>query len=142
MSNGSKSIISYFDPVTFLDCQSDFEALFGLVSTIYGVRPCNQDVGETITSQIQAYASKCMLDTFLSICKTDYVGVDNKDSAGKMTHEICKQIINIATEVRVGGRPIMLNPDELYGKYISNAAVLPVDTTTWYITLCSSFLIV
>jgi len=82
-----------------------------------------------------------MFDTFLSIFKTDSVGVYNKNSAGNMTHEICKQITSIVIEVRVGGRSIMLTSDKLYGKYISKVAGLPVDATTWSITLCSSFLI-
>ena len=135
MSSGSQSVISYFGLMTFLYCQADFNAVFGSEPIIYGANPCKQDVGENISDQIDAYASKCMFDTFISICKTDYVGVDSKDSAGKMTHEIWKQITSIAMEVRSGGRLVMITPDELYGKNIIIAAGLPVDATTWSITL-------
>ena len=113
--------------------------MFGSKPTLCGASPCKQDFDESISNQIDDYASKCMLDSFISICKTDYVGVDSKDSTGKMTHEICKQITSIAMEVRSGGCLTMITPDELYGKYISTAAVLPVDATTWSIKLCSSY---
>ena len=142
MSNCSKSVISYFDPMTFLDCHSDFEAVLGLAPTLYRASPCKQDVGKTITSQIQAYARKCMLDTFLSICQTDDVRVDNNDYVGKIMHEIFKQITSIVMEVRVGGRSTIITPEQLYAKCISTSACLSVDATTCSITLCFSFLIV
>ena len=133
MSSNTRQVVSYFGPMTFLDCQSDFDEVFGPKPTLYGSTPCKQGIGEDITTQIDAFASKCMFDTFISICKTDYVGVDSKDSVGKMTHKICKQITSIAMEVKTGGRTTLLTPDELYGKYISTAAGLPVDAATWSI---------
>ena len=139
MSKNNNQVISYFGPMTFLDCQTDFDAVFGREPTIYSSNPGREVIGESITSQINAFPSKCMFDTFISICKTDYVGVDSKGSVGKMTQEICKQITSIAMEVRTSGCTTLLTPDKLYSKYISTVAGLPLDASTWSITLCSSF---
>ena len=91
MLSGLDSEVIYLGPMTFLDFQLDSVKIFELEPTLYGESPCKQEVTNSITNQIQTYVSNCMFYTFLSICKTDYVGVDRKDSAGKMTHKICKK---------------------------------------------------
>ena len=102
MLSGLDSVVSYFETMPFLDFQSDFVNVFGLEPTLYGTSPSKQEITDSIASQIQTYASKCMFDIFLSIFKMDYVGVDSKNLVGKMPHEICKQITNIAMEAKIG----------------------------------------
>ena len=42
-------------------------------------------------------------------------------------------------EVNIVNRHTVITPDELYDKYISTVAGLPVDATTWSITFYSSY---
>ena len=80
-----------------------------------------------------------MLDAFLSICKTDYVGIVDKDAIDKLVHVICKQILHIKMEEpnRRGGYQVTYMLNELYGKYISTTTILPNNTGPWSVTLCT-----
>ena len=81
-----------------------------------------------------------MFDEFLSICKTDYVGIVDKDTTD-MIHEIFKQISHIKMEGnnRSGGCQATYTPDKLYGKHISTDASLPNNADLWSVTLCTSY---
>ena len=77
LSSGStSSTISYYDPLTFLDDQSDFTTVFGTKPRIYGHHPNQSDNGN-IRGDLSDYAEKFMFDVFLSICRQDYVGIDD-----------------------------------------------------------------
>ena len=68
-----------------------------------------------------------------------YVGFDSIDLAGKMTHEICKQIINITMKDKIGNQHTVITPDELFGKCTSTDTGLSICAPTWSITLCSIY---
>ena len=85
-----------------------------------------------------ANAGKCMFDTFLDICRQDYVGEISGDAVTKLIHEVCKQISAVKMEKRHGQRCID-TPDEIYAKYISILSGLPHDADKWSITICSSY---
>ena len=71
-----------------------------------------------------------MLDVFFDICHEDYIGGDKGGSAGKLVHQIYKNILSLKQNS---------TPDDLYAKYIGIIAGLPEDANLWSLTLCSAF---
>ena len=66
-------IVSYFGAMDFLDNQASFNDVFGVKPALLGCNPTQNDLLD-ISSNVYAYADKCMFDVFLSTCREDYVG--------------------------------------------------------------------
>ena len=55
---------------------------------LYPPSPLKINVINSANNQINIYADKCIFDEFLSIFKTDYVGIVDKDAMDNLVHEI------------------------------------------------------
>ena len=71
-----------------------------------------------VRKKLLEFANKCMFDTFLDICRQDYVELLSGNAVTKLIHEIYKEITTIKIERKHGQRCIEI-PDEIYAKYIS-----------------------
>lgn len=60
LSISTQQVVSYFGQMILLNYQADLDDVCGPKPTLYRAIPYKQEIGKDITTQIDAYASKCL----------------------------------------------------------------------------------
>ena len=126
----------YYGTCSFLDTQSDFETAFGL-SPILIIENPNMSNYASCLKILRNYSENCKLDTFLHICRLNYVGHDKIDVTIH-TCEVCQKISSLTQTYTLGQRLKVNIPEKLFHKFMQLSVSLPDDATTWPIQLCST----
>jgi len=93
IQNNSAMKSGYFGKLDFLDSQEDFDGTFGKKPAVLPSNPNRADLLGA-RHELQNYCDRCKLDIYIHICRQDYIGDEEVDSALNI-QEVSRKITSL-----------------------------------------------